>query len=447
MSLDPATREAASGRIASGRLASLVPRDEGSVWRGADTFAVVTVWFLFLVQQLAVSLSRPKEFVPITEGGYDVPGWAGAVTTATNAGVLLLAVVLGLRWLRRGTSWDGWVLLLVALAPWVVVVARLVVLDRTPGPTALVYPAVVLAVWCARPRLTVAEVVGHLTVATAGVSVLLGILAPTAGVYARAAGAELEKPIGPFGVLAGVMLSGNDLGLVLAIGAASVWTIRRAVVRWAGLVLVLVAVVWSASRTALLALAVVALLALALRLVRTSCRPGPFGRDLAAVLAGASLAVLGLVMVLAPLLVRVPTALNNRGRLWAFAIERFGEDPLLGAGADVFKVIATTGQNLGGHATHAHNLAAQVLVSGGVLLVVALGALLVLAALRAVRHSANGWDWPVLFLAGFLVLAALEVPLVMTDRLRQYPYVLVPLLVVLLAQPAAARSSSSSAAE
>ena len=83
----------------------------------------------------------------------------------------------------------------------------------------------------------------------------------------------------------------------------------------------------------------------------------------------------------------------------------------------------------------------------GVLLVVALGALLVLAALRAVRHSANGWDWPVLFLAGFLVLAALEVPLVMTDRLRQYPYVLVPLLVVLLAQPAAARSSSSSAAE
>src|SRR5690606_39054741 len=138
----------------------------------------------------------PKMYVPLTEGGQDVPAWAATVTTVTNGGVVLLAVVVA-GWRAREVPWHRWGLLLLTLAPWALVVARLVVLGRSPGALALVYPAIVIALWVVLPRLAVVEVLGYLTVATATISVLLGVVAPWAGLYVRAEGAELEKPIGP----------------------------------------------------------------------------------------------------------------------------------------------------------------------------------------------------------------------------------------------------------
>lgn len=412
--------------------------------RAPDAIVVVAVWALLMVQQLALSLSRPKMFVPLTEGAQEVPSWAATVTTATNAGVVLLALAVALSQWRRA-PWHRWPLVAVALVPWLIAVGQLVALGRPPSAIALVYPAVVVAVWMSRPRPELAPVIGALTIATATISILLGVLAPSAGLYSRAAGAELEKPIGPFGILAGVMFSGNDLGLVLVVGVAAVWTITRTWVRWSGLGVVLVAIVWSASRTALAALAVVAVLGLVLHLVRSR---SPGAVKAVRWLAAGSLAVIALVMLALPLLVHDATALNNRGRLWDFAIEKLGESPLLGHGADVFKVLATQEDNLGGHASHAHNFAAHVLVSGGLLLAIAFAVLLVLAARRAVSWSVRGTDWATLFLAAVGVCAMLEVPLVLTDRVRQYPFVAVPLLVILCAQPlAAARSRSSSAVE
>lgn len=418
-------------------------------WRAPETLVVVGVWLLLMTQQLAVSLSRPKMYVPLTDGGQDVPAWAATVTTVTNAGILALALAV-VGWQLRRAPWRRWTVLALVLVPWVVVVARLVMLERPPSAIALVFPAIAVALWFARPRLAVVEVLGHLTVATAAISVLLGILAPGAGLYERAAGAELEKPIGPFGVLAGPMLSGNDLGLVLVVGIAAVWTIRRTVVRWVGTGLVVVAIVWSASRTALGALAAVVVVALVLRGVRVwSARSAgePAGR-LAPRLAAAVLVGLAVVVVALPLVVHADAALNNRGRLWAFAAEGFRESPALGKGADVFKVLASEEANLGGHASHAHNLLAHVLVTGGAVLVVTVVVLVAVAGRRAVQQVALGWDWAVLFLTAFLVVAALEVPLVLTDRIRQYPFVAVPLLLILFVQPVATslRNSSSSAA-
>lgn len=403
-------------------------------WRAPDSLVVLAVWALLSLQQLAVSLSRPKRWTPITEGAQEVPVWAATLTTATNGAVLLVAlVVLVLRW--RSLPWGQWPLLTLALVPWAVVVARLVVLDRPPGPLALVYPAIVVALWAARPRLEVVEILGYLTMVTALLSIALGALVPWAGIYERAEGAELEKPVGPFGVLAGIMLSGNDLALVLVLGLPAVLVIRRLSLRVGGLVVLGLALVWSASRTAWGAAVLVVVVALVLRFARGT---------LAARLSAVGLAGLGLLVLALPWLVSAPSAFNNRGALWQFSRERFAQEPWLGWGADIFKLVATTEDNLGGHASHAHNLAAQVLVSGGVLLVVATAALLVLAAVRAVRDVARGWAWGVLFLAALLVMSSLEVPFVTTDRIRLLPAVAVPLLVLVLAQRP---SSSSSSAE
>jgi len=412
-----------------------LPRVE-HLWRAPETVVVVTVWLLLVAQQLAISLSRPKMYVPLTTGGQEVPAWAATVTTATNAGVVLLAVVV-VAWRLRELPWHQAGTLLLALAPWVLVVARSLALGRPPSALALVYPAIVVALWAVRPRLAVVEVLGYLTVVTATISVALGIWVPWAGRYVRAEGADLEKPIGPFGILAGMMLSGNDLGLVLAVGVAAVLTIRLAAVRWPGLAVTLVAVGWSASRTAAVAVAAVLAALVTVRLVR---RWG--ARSVRGVVAG-GLGALVAVMVALPLLVSAPTAFSNRGRLWAFATERFAHEPVLGWGADVFKELALTDANLGGHASHAHNLAAQVLISGGLVLAVAMVALLGRAIVRAVREAAYGWDWSTLFLTAFLVCATVEVPLVFTDRIRQFPYVAVPLLVLVLAQPAAAAARSA----
>lgn len=428
-----------------------LPHDDG-LWRGPDTVVVVGVWLMVTIQQLAVSLSRPKMYVPLTEGGQEIPGWASAVATTTNAGIVLLAFAVGL-WQLRRAPWRRWPVLVLALAPWCVVVGRLMMLGRPPGAVALVLPAIIMALWFARPRLAVVEVLGHLTIATATISVLMGTFLPDAGRYARAAGAGQEKPIGPFGELAGPMLSGNDLGLVLVVGLAAVWTVRRPLLRWGGTAMVVLAITWSASRTAFGALVVLVVVALALRLGRAWAgrrepRAGPSSGRGVRWLAAGSLLVLAALGTVLPLLVHTPEALNNRGRLWAFTVERFGQEPLLGWGTDIFKVLATGTENLGGHASHAHNLMAHVLVTGGVVLVLVLGALLVAVAVRAVRQAGHGWWWATLFLAAFLAVAILEVPFVPTDRIRQYPFVAVPLLVILFAQPfpAAGRSRSSSAA-
>ena len=207
-------------------------------------------------------------------------------------------------------------------------------------------------------------------------------------------------------------------------------TIRRAADRWIALAVTMVALAWSASRTSWMSAAAVLAALVVVRYVR--------GRSTraAATVATVGLAVLGALAVALPFVTPDGSGFNHRAHYWSYALDRLvDERAWSGLGADFFKVLATQPDNLGGHASDAHSFVVQVLVGGGVVLGIAVACLVSAAGVRAVRATRGGSDWPMLFLVAFLVQACLEVPLTFDERVREMPYSVVLLVVLVCGRP------------
>lgn len=412
--------------------------------RWPEVALLVGTWVVFTVPQVLDLLRDGRGFVAATDEQADASGLEALVVTGLNAALLGLCAVLVLMRVRS-LPWRrpvGWLLL---LAPWVWAVGHLVVLGRPPGAPALLYPAVVTAAWAVRPGLASVRVLGWLVTATAAVSLVLGLLLPGKALYDDYEGADLDKSLGPFGILAALLPSGNNLGVALAIGLPAVWCLRTRW-RWLALAVTVLALAWSFSRTAWAATLVAVVAAL---LVRYAPRR--------TVVAGTGLGLLGAAVVVVPFVVTDPTAVANRATFWVGGLEAWREQPLVGHGTDWFKVVASGDDNLGGYAYQAHNQAVQALVTGGVVLMVLIGALLAYAAVRAVRllHTEDsagllpdgavrlpGTDgtvpgplalWGVTTMAALLAVCVAEVPLGTVDRSFYLPFVLLPLVVLVLA--------------
>lgn len=420
-------------------------REGASGPRWPEVALLVGTWVVFTVPQLLDLLRDGRGFVAATDEQAEAGGLEAMVVTGLNAALLGLCAVLVLMRVRT-LPWRrpvGWLLL---LAPWVWAVGHLVVLGRPPGAPALLYPAVVTAAWAVRPGLASVRVLGGLVTATAAVSLVLGALLPGRALYEDYEGADLDKSLGPFGILAALQPSGNNLGVALAIGLPAVWCLRTRW-RWLALAVTVLALAWSFSRTAWAATIVAVVAAL---LVRYAPRR--------TVVAGTGLGLLGAAVVVVPFVVSDPTAFANRATFWIGGLEAWREQPLVGHGTDWFKVVASGDDNLGGYAYQAHNQAVQALVTGGVVLMLLIGALLAYAAVRAVRllrtegpgsrlrtdgaGSVPRPDgdapgplalWGVTTMAALLAVCVAEVPLGTVDRSFYLPFVLLPLVVLVLA--------------
>jgi hypothetical protein len=402
-----------------------------------EVWLLWAVWSLVGLSQLALSVGEVKGYTPITGGAEKVAAWVAPFTDVCDALVLVAcaaALVLGLRAdpsSLRSPRRLG--LLVVLLAPWVVLVAHSLATGGPVGPGVLPYPALAIAFWALRPRLAAVEAIGHQVVAAAVVSMALAVAVPSAGLYVGGAGFESEKLVSGLGILAGFLPTGNTLGGYLAIGLPSVLTIRRGWVRWAGLAATVVALAWSSSRTAWAAAAVVVVGLVALRVARGRVRT---------VLAVAALGGLALVAVLLPFAVTGSKQFNHRGGYWMFLRGQWTQDPVLGHGLDYFERLAASPVNLGGYAYHAHNVAMQVLITGGLLLAVLVVLLLAVAGRRAVALTGQGVDWAVLVLASVALVATFEIPVSFADYVKVNLAAMLPLLVLVTArEPAGERAT------
>jgi O-antigen ligase len=388
-----------------------------------DALLVVGVWLAAVVPQTAILLSEGRGFQPVSDDAGSSDGLVQGLTTVCNFALPLLCgalVVLG----ARAAPWRRWPLLALLLLPWVVVVAVGFADGSRPAAMTVLYPAVVTTAWVLQLSWRVVPVLGWLTAATAGLSIVAGLVVPDLARYQDYAGADAEKA-GPFGILAGLLPSGNNLGLALAVGIPSVLALRGAGRIVAGS-LVLVALGWSYSRGAWLTAAVVLVAALVLALV-------PLRRR--GLVAGLGVGLVAAVAVALPLVTTSSTAMANRGGYWVAGREEFAQAPLLGHGWDFYDQLARSSDDLGGYAYHAHNQVMQLLVTGGLVLVAVVGALLVVGAVRAVRAAALGDSWPALTVAAIVAAGIVEVPFGVVDRAMYWPYVVVPLCVVLLGRP------------
>ncbi|GAA5185123.1 hypothetical protein GCM10023322_28160 [Rugosimonospora acidiphila] len=320
-----------------------------------------------------------------------------AVTTAGNAISLLFIVVAailavsGLRRCRKARL--PW--LAVAVAPLVAAVVSGLADHEPPEIVWLALPLAAVAIWLRPPSVRVFGVLGVLAAVSAVGSMLLAVARPDLGLLTGANTGSKSGLLG--GLLAGPYEHSNVLGIALALGLPFVFCLRNAPLRWSSLALVLLAQLWTGSRTSQLATVVVVVAYLLM--TRWPKRTWP-----ASVLVAASLALI----VVVPLVSRAPTSFTNRGRIWHALLDRWTQRPILGFGPDFFDREPDLAKALGGQFTHGHNMMVQFLVVGGLLTAVLAGVLLYLTFRESLALARTGQFAPMLFLVALLQVSWLE---------------------------------------
>ncbi|GAB2590268.1 O-antigen ligase family protein [Microlunatus antarcticus] len=392
--------------------------------RASVLFLLVGLWAI--VPKILQTLTAAKYRVRVDQAAPPPSAVTVLATDLLTLALLGYCLLVVLDALRSNVRRDllGPVLL---LAPWAWVEVRGFTLDAASGVSDLVYPAVVVAVWLVRPGLRHLRLLGYLAAAVALVSIVIGVGFPDQGVFRSVDGSAIneEKAILPFGVLVGVFTHGNTLGQYLLMGLPLIALVPRRGLRAVLLAVTAGALLWSAARSTIAGAVALALVVAVLSLLPPGRRSVPYRL----VLGGA----FALVAVL-PFVTRAPLAFTGRGAIWSNSLGYWREHPWVGNGSDFYTRIARTTADLGGTVYHGHNETVQLLVTGGVVLVVLVGLLLVAVIRRATDERTGG----TIGLAILLALAGaslLEVSLLFDDSGAFDPVLLLPLATLLVGEP------------
>jgi O-antigen ligase len=410
------------------------PRSHPPVWtsdRAGVLFVLVGLWAI--VPKVLQTLTAAKYRVRVDQAEPPPTLLTSVATDVLTAALLGFCLLVVLDALRRNPRRDllGLVLL---LAPWAWVEVRSFTLDRGWAVADLVYPAVVVAVWLLRPGLRHLRLLGYLAGAVAIVSVLIGVALPDQGVFRASDGSVIseEKAVLPFGVLVGIFTHGNTLGQYLIMSLPLIALATRRGVRAVLLAVSSGALLWSAARSTIAGAVALAAVVAVLSLLPAGRRTVPFR----IVLWGA----FGLVAVL-PFLTTAPLAFTGRGAIWVNSLALWRDHPWIGNGSDFYTRIAQTTADLGGTVYHGHNEVVQLLVTGGVVLAVLVGAL-VLAAIGRAATVPGGGTIGVAILLALAAASLLEVSLLFDGGSVFDPVLLLPLATLLVGEPLGTAPSS-----
>jgi hypothetical protein len=342
-----------------------------------------------------------------------------------TVGLLAFCLVVVLEAIRdRPRRGVGAFVLLVL--PWLYLEVRDWTLGARLPWSGLVYPAVVMAIWVLRPALRQLVLLGYVVGAVALVSIAIGFMLPAQGIFRHADGTVVspEKAVLPGGILVGIFTHGNNLGQFLVLGLPMVALIRHRATRNVLLVACLFALVWSAARSAMVAVLVLVLLTAAVAVVPPARRGLP---------ARLMIATCYLVMAVVPFMTTDPLAFSNRGYVWLESLAAWRTNPLFGLGSHYYSDIAVTSQTLGPTVFHGHNQLVHLLVTGGILLGVLVLILLLSSISFAVGWAKKGSLLPVAFLIALAGVCIFEVSMVFVDNVFLLPVMVVPLAFLMFA--------------
>lgn len=394
-------------------------------------------WAMVVVPRLAQSLTAPKHRTTVRSEGV---GYS-TVANLADSGLRYLLIgycLLIIFTLVMNRSFRLSVMIVFFLAPWFVLVLRDVYLGDTPQINTFLYPLLGVAIWLMRPNVTHIKHLGYAVGATAVISIFLGFLLPDAGIY-RAMTGELitpDKQILPWGILVGPFTSGNNLGQFLVLGLPAVFLIGRLRTRLILTGLIAFAIVWTSSRSSLIALGV-CLAVFGVLLVRHAGIRGIF--------AVFAMITAGLVAVGLPIVTEDPLAFTNRGYIWDVSMRQWAQDPWFGHGSQWFSTISRYQTELGGYAFHAHNQSMQDLVTGGIVLAAALGLQMTVLIGLATRDAVRRRPVPAVYLATLFVTCWFEVSFAIVDRLLLVPVTVLPLAFVMFHVTGGGRAGSHAA--
>lgn len=385
---------------------------------------VVLLWLRMIGELVVLSFTTEKRFVPV---GQEAPTSASAHLVATalvlaSTAFAAAVVAVNLNAITRvGLGRIG-----LFLSPWMYLLVR----DAYAGhldSTAILFALVVLALAALNAGLTVLRAVGVLTAITAALALSMGVFFPQAAILHDLTGEMRvsDKALFPnLGLLQGPFTSENNLAQYLALGLPAVLLVSRRWLRWASLVVVLVAIGWSSSRSGILTAGVVLAVAAVL---------GPLSRlgwrrtvHLTTAVVVGLLALVGTVL---PFLPWPPEAFTERALIWqgsATAWSTHGE--LFGLGTQWFtEVGGTVTSPLNDAAYHAHNQFLQLSVTGGLALV-AVATVWLTAVTFVTTHPGSPVQLPAaLTVVAVVVSGYLEVPVGFVDRWQFWGVTAVPL--------------------
>jgi O-antigen ligase len=317
-----------------------------------------------------------------------------------------------------------------AVAPWCALQAATIVSGGTPSLVTAALPAVVLAIWAMQVPPETLALNGHIAAAISTGSVLMALVAPDLALMETAAGPD-EKAIIGNQLLAGPYSHSNILGMALVLSLPSFLLVSGSRLRRAEVAVVFVALIWSSSRTSIVAGLLLLGLLIAFRLSRFDTA-SVTGRRHSAVIATTTACVIIPLLAALPLLTKELAAFSYRGAIWSACFHYWQQQKFLGYGPGFFRTIAPFDAEFGVGGFHGHNMFIQLLVTGGVVSVCLALALLLMLTSRALRALRLGEPYAVLWLLPFLLVCCLEVP---TDLLSPSPLMSVvwaPAAIVLL---------------
>lgn len=423
----------------STRLSMAYSREQDSRDRVRIQVLLVLLCGLCVLPQLVNAVTSTRRANTVA-GAASYSTLATALSYGLVALVALFILIVLVR-RRTGASFPLGAVLM-ALLPWVAVQASSIFTGSGQPVNSIVYPLVVLCFAGLAIRIENLSVLAYLGGALALLSIALGVVAPSIGLMTGVSGVQTqaEKAIIGSTLLAGVFGHSNTLGITIAMAFPALLLVRRkphAVIAGG---LMLFALAWSGSRTALLAVGFsILVVGISMLLKR---------------LAAATWSVIALVGALSviailPLTNTDVAAFSYRGQIWQGSFEQFARTPVFGGGYGWYGYIAQYNNDLLDIAFHGHNLLVNTLATGGIALLLVLIVFMTALIRAAVRFVMRGQFFPLALLMVYFVLCTLEVVTRFRDVDAPFWVTLVPLAAIIIADAfvSAAPGPSPKAAE
>lgn len=356
----------------------------------------------------------------------------GSILQFVVIAVALIVALLSFRKVKPGWSF------VVFLLPWAAMTVATLVVEHKVSYTSLIYPAAgIVAVSLEDPK-RVLRTIGGLASLLAVASLVLALVRPDAALMAQAAG--VDKGIISDKLLVGPLYHPNQLGESLALGLPFVAFLQRRRWRWLGYAAVAVALLWSGSRTSLLAAGVGLVAALCWLSIRKHGKGAMF-TPLALYALNIGVLATGALVVMTS----NTESFTGRGLIWAGALEQWADSPVIGNGVQVFADLARIRNDVGTGAYHAHNMYVHFLITSGLIGLAAIILLYLVALRRGWKLGRAGIVAPSVWVFVFIAVGWLEVPTDLFTPGTEIWAIWVPLALVLSGKLAPAEVGEGSA--
>ena len=307
------------------------------------------------------------------------------VTTALLAAVAMVIIIKNLHNRTRGTVALG-----AFLAPIVATCVAAVLTDQTLGISAVGYILAGVALWVSRPERRVLSIIGGLTTLTAAGSAAFALALPSYGLYPYSVYGQKSYLGGT--ALVGPFAHPNVLALMLVLGLPFTAYVRGVQRAWC-ITVISICILWTGSRSALVAILAIGFVLVLRRRPRVA---------VPALTCGTAMLVIAL-----PVVVRDPTALTGRGRIWIQGLRDWSESPWVGYGPRYFGEQSQLVSPLLG-LTHGHNLMVHLVITGGLVAVAGYILFFIAMGVYSYKISLSGDIAPTAFVAAVLSLGILE---------------------------------------